>query len=413
MIFAFMQIFGQDCIISFEGTGQSANVENVIVENLTQGTIAEVPGDETLELFFTVDVMNISADNGNLQIYPNPSKGNATVIFNTQYSGETKISVYDITGREINYLNSDLSEGMHKFVISGLRQGMYFIHASSSHYQYTKTIISQNNSFGKMQISYLESDIPRKEIHIKKYNKQKSVQMSYTPGDNLMFRASSGDYCTIVTDDPAESKTITFEFIECRDYDGNNYPVVNIGGQIWMGESLKTTHYMNGTPIPNITDNTEWAQQESGAYCWYNNEDANKDVYGALYNWYTVVNENNIAPVGWHVPTKNEIIELTDAPGGGYSHNGGKLKETGTEHWFEPNVGATNEFGFTALPGGYRSNTDGVFHEQGEVSYTSWSTTPDWNDNIAWYFAIDGINDRVYLYGYFRKCGFSIRCIKD
>jgi len=121
---------------------------------------------------------------------------------------------------------------------------------------------------------------------------------------------------------------------------------------------------------------------------------------------------NNIAPMGWHVPTKEEIITLTDAPPGGYSNNGGKLKETGNEHWIDPNVGATNEYGFTALPGGYRSNASGIFQELGLVSYTSWSSTEDWGQ-VSWYTAIDGWYDRVYLYGYYRKCGFSIRCIKD
>jgi uncharacterized protein (TIGR02145 family) len=135
-----------------------------------------------------------------------------------------------------------------------------------------------------------------------------------------------------------------------KDIDGNVYRTVTIGTQVWMAEDLKTTHYNDGTPIPYVTDHTEWANLKSGAYCWKwsdNNDESDKNIYGAFYNWYATAEK--LCPVGWHVPTDKDWETLVDFCGG-WEIAGGKLKEVGTEHWESPNIGATNEFGFTALP---------------------------------------------------------------
>ena len=140
------------------------------------------------------------------------------------------------------------------------------------------------------------------------------------------------------------------------DIDGNVYHTVTIGTQTWMVENLKTTRYRNGEAIPNITDNASWAALITCAYCDYNNIPSNSITYGKLYNWYAVNDSRNIAPMGWHVSTDAEWTTLTTFLGG-TSIAGGKLKENGTIHWNSPNVGATNETGFSALPGGYRLNS--------------------------------------------------------
>jgi hypothetical protein len=83
------------------------------------------------------------------------------------------------------------------------------------------------------------------------------------------------------------------------DYDGNIYFVVEIGGQCWMAENLKVTHYRNGDPIPNVTDNAEWEGLSTGGYCDYYNNPNYAPIYGRLYNWYAVDDSRNIAPAGW------------------------------------------------------------------------------------------------------------------
>jgi uncharacterized protein (TIGR02145 family) len=142
------------------------------------------------------------------------------------------------------------------------------------------------------------------------------------------------------------------------DYEGNQYKWVRIGDQVWMAENLKATKFNDGTAIPLVTSDNSWEINWSSAYCWYHNDSARyADPYGALYNWYAIDTATNggrnVCPSGWHVPSDAEWTELTDYLGG-FEVAGGNLKETGTTQWFNPNAGATNESGFTAIPGGRR-----------------------------------------------------------
>ncbi len=192
------------------------------------------------------------------------------------------------------------------------------------------------------------------------------------------------------------------------DIDGNVYHTVTIGTQVWMVENLKVTKYRNGDPIPNITDGTQWNNLTAGAYCSYDNNAANVSTYGQLYNWYAVNDSRNICPAGWHVPTDAEWTTLTTFLGG-ESVAGGKMKEAGSAHWALPNTGATNESGFTALPGGWRGY-DKLFHDLLYTGYW-WSATQ--SSSSAWerqlYQGTQTV-DRLYLNQYL---GISVRCIKD
>ena len=193
------------------------------------------------------------------------------------------------------------------------------------------------------------------------------------------------------------------------DQDGNVYKTVKIGNQWWMTENLKVTHYRNGEAIPNVTDNTEWSNLTTGAYCANNNDNGNVSTYGLLYNWYAVNDSRNIAPAGWHVPTNDEWQTLVDNLSGS-SVAGGKLKETGTVHWLSPNTGATNESGFTALPGGYR-NYDGTFYSIG-VEAVYWSATM-YSSFHAWLRRLSYIYSGVYRNGFSKLDGCSVRLLRD
>jgi uncharacterized protein (TIGR02145 family) len=204
------------------------------------------------------------------------------------------------------------------------------------------------------------------------------------------------------------------------DYDGNVYQTVLIGDQCWMMENLKVTHYRNGDPIPHVTDDGEWEGLSTGAYCEYGNNPANVATYGRLYNWYAVDDSRNIAPEGWHVPTDEEGKQLemylgmsqseADATGWRGTDEGGKLKEAGTTHWYAPNTGATNESGFTALPGGYRYSS-GIFLGMGYFAYF-WSS-PENDSSYAWYRYLDRNNSQVLRSHPYEHYGFSVRCVRD
>lgn len=194
------------------------------------------------------------------------------------------------------------------------------------------------------------------------------------------------------------------------DIDGNTYQTIKIGNQWWMAENLKVIHYSNGEAIPNETGNDAWIGLANGAYCAYNNDNGNVSTYGLLYNWYAVDDSRNIAPAGWHVPTDEEWQTLVDYLGGN-SVAGGELKEEGTTHWDSPNTGATNESGFSALPGGYRGHSRGVYYSMGYDGHwwsaTDYSSTHAWNRYLNYYYS------KVYRYDYYKQCGFSVRCVRD
>ena len=192
------------------------------------------------------------------------------------------------------------------------------------------------------------------------------------------------------------------------DIEGTIYQIVQIGTQVWMAENLKTTKYNNGIAIPYVTDGGIWGNLTSPGYCWYNYQSTYGNTYGALYNWYAV-NTDSLCPTGWHVPTQVEWTTLTDHLGG-TSIAGGKLKEIGTTHWNSPNTGATNESGFTALPGGYRS-LYGTFDLLG--SYGSWWSATDNGSPVAWSRDIYNNNSNIDNYTSNQKDGFSVRCIRN
>jgi uncharacterized protein (TIGR02145 family) len=204
------------------------------------------------------------------------------------------------------------------------------------------------------------------------------------------------------------------------DCDGNVYQTVLIGDQCWMMENLKVTHYRNGDPIPNVTSDTEWENLTTGAYCEYNNDPANVETYGRLYNWYAVDDSRNIAPEGWHVPTDAELKQLemylgmsqaeADDYGWHGTDEGGKLKEAGTTHWNAPNTGATNESGFSALPGGYR-DYGGFFGNMGYYAHF-WSSA-EHHSGSAWDRYLGYNRSRVYRYYNYNQSGFSVRCVRD
>jgi uncharacterized protein (TIGR02145 family) len=193
------------------------------------------------------------------------------------------------------------------------------------------------------------------------------------------------------------------------DSDGNKYPVITIGKQIWIAENLKTTKFNDGKAIPLVTSDNAWKTIETPAYCWLNNDIANKEIYGALYNWYSV-NTKKLCPKGWHVPSKTEwedmIIFLGDE-----NIAGAKLKEAGQDHWKNSILISTNEFGFTALPGGLRL-MEGNFPEFAS-SYAVWWSTTEFSKIAAWNRGLFFSSSKVYGGNDNKKNGFSVRCIKD
>jgi uncharacterized protein (TIGR02145 family) len=203
-------------------------------------------------------------------------------------------------------------------------------------------------------------------------------------------------------------------------------PNVTIGTQIWASTNLDVTTYRDGTPIPQVTDPTQWGNLTTGAWCYYNNDPANGAIYGKIYNWYAVagIHDNDpntpnkiLAPTGWHIPSDtewNSIINFLDpnANGGLTVPNvaGSAMKETGTTYWFSPNTGATNSSGFTGLPGGYRF-VDGSYAGLGINGY--WWSSSENGVGGAWYRNLNFESTNATKIGQGKELGYSVRCIRD
>jgi len=213
------------------------------------------------------------------------------------------------------------------------------------------------------------------------------------------------------------------------DIDGNIYRTVKIGDQWWMAKNLEVTHYSNGDVIPEISDSLEWINTSNGACCNYDNDESYTATYGRLYNWYAVNDDRDIAPVGWHVPSDAEWKQLemylgmsqSDADATGYrgTNEGSKLKESGTIHWTMFNTDATNESGFTALPGGHIDFFAGFY---GIERYGYWWSDSE-SDSTRYWWSSDSteawsrvlsFNDPTVKRGSITKLfGLSVRCLKD
>ena len=201
-----------------------------------------------------------------------------------------------------------------------------------------------------------------------------------------------------------EKRTVT-------DVDGNIYQSVTIGTQVWMKENLKVTKYRNGDIIGTTVPATlEISGEIAPKYQWaYIGDEGNVAVYGRLYTWHAVTDSRQVCPVGWHLPSDAEWTTLTTYLGG-FKVAGGKLKETGAVHWQSPNTNATNETGFTALPGSYRG-INGEFSHFG--IYGGWWSSSEMNPYMAWTRYLTAIAKYTGIYGYGKSLGFSVRCIKD
>ena len=193
------------------------------------------------------------------------------------------------------------------------------------------------------------------------------------------------------------------------DIDGNEYGIVIIGTQVWMTEDLRTTKCNDGVPIPLIIDDMEWENLTTPGFSWYDNNESNQTTagYGALYNWYSV-NECNICPSGWHVPSNTEWTVLSDYLGGS-NIAGGKMKITGLDYWNIPNTDATNESGWSGLPGGFRK-INGTYTIIG-LSGVWWSSTEIDDKAYNRYLFFD--NSVLNRSPNEKTRGLSVRCIKD
>ena len=411
--------------INFTGTGASSTVGNVTVQNLTRGTSVIVPAGNVLNLSdVTTAVSTLGANNETIRVYPASVDGKFMLSFYAKQSGVSQINAFSPEGRKVAGISTDLQTGSNSFELT-LPGGIYVIHVTGNEYAYSAKLLNSSDTKGTSGIVYTGIDKPASLAPQKTKSSMLAVTtMSYLAGDQLLYKAVSGNYSTIVTDVPTGDKTTNFNFMACADGDGNNYTVVTVGTQTWMAENMKTTQYNDGTPIPNVTDNTDWGNLTTSGYCWNENDAYTyKNTFGALYNWYTI-STGKLAPTGWHVPTDDEWTTLQDyLTANGYNYDGSTSGDfyakslAATNEWnIETNMvdigndlTKNNRTGFSALPGGLRYNSG--FYDEGFLG--AWWSSAGYDNSNAWNRTL-GFNSISMSRNYLNKyLGLNVRCVSD
>ncbi len=424
-----------------DSNGQWVPLNSILIENLTQG------GDTTLYFPDTVlifnyqvgidDITYIGKDNFYFsQNYPNPIEGSTNIDLYLSGNEEVLISVCNIMGRELIRREYLLTHGSHSFTFYAGNESLYFMTARvNQQYRTIKMFNTPSHSSltGNCKLEY-QGKSGTAEAH------KSAGALSgfvFNLGDQLKYTASSALGDQTILDAPSGNQTYTFQYgsggIPCpgmptvTDIDGNVYNTVLIGSQCWMKENLKTTRYRNGTAILNVTDVYYWSNATTGLYVWYDNDDISwKDIYGALYNWHTTVDSNGLCPTGWHVPTHAEWTVLSDYIGGTGSPYGNELKscrqvdsplggacntnvhprwDSDSSNW------ATDDYGFSAYPGGIRDNYLGNFYSIGYSGY--WWSSTEYASFNAWYRYLNYFDGNLNQSNFRKENGFSVRCLRD
>lgn len=403
--------------ITFEGTlnGTTVPLDSIRVMNLTAGGDTTIYFPDHVLVLGTTGVAGPAVQVPVLRNQPNPFVGTTDILVSTVQSGQLLLQVHDATGREVAAYAGTMAAGQHRFRFDTGTPGVHVLTVTQDDRRVSHRMVALEGQATGSSLIYTGGTGA--------VAKSDRSLFTWTPGDELRYigyATAAGIVNSAAIDEvPVATATRNFELfsgLACpesptvTDIDGNVYRNVQIGGQCWMAENLKTTRNEDGTDIPNVTDNTTWTELTTGAWAHYENTSSYENPYGKLYNWYAVADPRNVCPAGWHVPTDAEWTVLTDYLGG-ENVAGGKMKSTGTQYWDSPNIGATNESGFSGLPGGYRNHIVGFFFNLGNLG--GWWSASESGAEDAWYRHLFNGNADINWNFFNKRNGYSVRCLRD
>jgi len=241
--------------------------------------------------------------------------------------------------------------------------------------------------------------------------------------DKFVFLFTLFICCTTV-EDPINNPNVTEQTV--LDVDDNEYGLTTIGSQVWFTSNLRTTKYSDGSPIIELVSNEEWDDADDNwtpARCMVNNDYSLKNTHGFFYNFWAVSptynGGKNICPDGYRIPSLDdwEELQLFLDPNGNLLNNeaSGPLKLTGTAYWRDPNAGATNTTGFSALPSGDRSGSSGSFDDFDRDAnfWTATSEEPESGGGRSYWANISFGNTELFIGAPKTKAmGYNCRCIR-
>jgi uncharacterized protein (TIGR02145 family) len=406
---AFSQVMVQGTV-----TNQGAEpVPNALVEFVNQAdstqkysSYTNAHGQYSIQLILTGVESSPNQPPNDISLYqnhPNPFNPSTIIIYELQKPAIIRLEIYNVLGQKIKTLMNGFQNNLLGRVQwnatndlgRGVPAGVYLYSLNADGIRITKKMLlldGQSRSVLDHTFS-LQKSTGKSARQNRVMSNPFLLQVS---GENIIKHEQSNIF--IHRDTVLNVKVLKI----AKDIDGNIYRTVKIGKQWWMAENLRVTHYRNGDAIDYRSSNEPFYSTSGTFTDRYHDPDLISS-YGMSYNWYAAVDSRNLAPAGWHVASVAEwrtMIEYLD----GMQVSGGKLKEAGTEHWHDPNTGATNESGFSAR-GGDRINVMGNYNELRNNAYfwTPEKEIPTLSCNST---AID-IRDLLVHYG------LSVRCVED
>ncbi len=404
-------------------------LDSIKVMNRTQGgdTILYWP-DTVLLLDSHVGIKASNIDDDGFEVfqnYPNPVSDQTTISLYVPEEDRLSMIITDALGRVIVKSEMMLDEGTHSFrFIPGAGNLFYFTAQWRGMNSSIKIIQNNSQSRGGSALKYLGSKASSPQ-----HKAMKSFDgFSFSSGDELLYIGYRNTLQSGILDTPETSESYSFQFasnISCPGvptvtYEGQTYNTVQIFSQCWLKENLNV-----GTMIPGVNEMSDNGILEK--YCYYNNPDY-CITYGGLYQWdemmqYTTQQgSQGICPPGWHIPRDEEWKVLEGAVDSlfrighpiwnsyGYRGYDAGMKLKTTSGWTENGHG-TDEFGFSALPGGYRYS-NGLFSYKG--MHSLWWSSTEGNITSAWNRYLSYKNKIVDRdYGDNKIYGFNIRCLRD
>lgn len=346
---------------------------------------------------------------------------NGKVTFTVSGNTSVGISIHDVGGRQLFMSKTMHGLGKHSIDVPLQPAGVFLCKVAIGHESYS----FKTSTFGASSMQ--QGVVSGGTWALARQGKAGAVI------DDVIAATSPGmlNYRCVIGNSDTSGVVIEMQpnAGDVTDADGNVYQSVRIGDQVWTVENLKTTKYNDGTPISHVPDPAAWYNlyttgSTTGAYCYYDNNTANKAKYGALYNWHAV-NTGKLAPAGWHVPTDAEWTQLEEyLIANGYNYDGstsgkkiGKSLAAKTD-WsscsMTGNVGndltSNNSTGFSALPGGFRS-FDGNFHTQSYHGF--WWSATERTALHAYTRNLPYASNYLLIYLDYKKYGYSVRLVRD
>lgn len=432
-ILLLLVVKAQDYQVAFHAQGISTEMDSVEIENISQGKDTVVYGEDILHLLGSVKVNENSIAQSSLTLYPNPTSGAITMEFFCDKEQEARLELLDVSGKVLYSKKQNVFAGQNTVKLSGFSKGTYFVYIYSKDFRFTENFVSVADGDNNIIVNYENTYASNKGVKTK--SSKSAINWQYNDGDILIFRAYADGNSRVSVYYINANTDLYFDFVLCQDADAYKYPVTTIGSVTYMAENLHTSKYNNNSPIPEVTDNTEWGALITGGRCYFDNDSATYvSDYGALYN-FAAVNTGNLCPIGWHIPTETEWQDLLIyLQNNGFNYTG--FIDTDNDHttnnytskslsatslWTTTDVVGTpgntdnpnyrNRSGFSAIGAGMRNPSIGNVTNLERVG-KYWSSTifnEGYAKGLSIQFDIEGAN----IGNDTKTYGQSVRCVKN